>query len=301
MRRHRFVLGMLIVIPVLVAVLAAGDVATGAGKLRLKIGSKNFTEQFILAEMYSQALEAKGYQVERFINLGGLLVAHEALRTGKIDMYPEYTGTALKNIAKMPAPNDPIVVWKTVKAFYEKNFGLTWLEQSSMNNTYILVMRPETVQRYHLKTMTDVARVARQLVIGTGPEWGDREDGLPGLKRVYGIQFKEWKPMNIGLRYQALTNRQIDVVNGYSTDGEISALKLATVVDDKAFWPPFHVAPVIKQSIAANYPGVVQVLNSVTALVTDASQSELNWQVDGQKQEPRDVARDFLRKHGLVK
>lgn len=278
-----------------------GRAVSGAGKLTLKIGSKNFTEQFVLAEMYAQALEAKGYHVERSINLGGTLIAHEAVRTGKIDMYPEYTGTALKNMVKASVPNDPEVVFKTVKDFYEKNFGLTWLDQSKMNNTYILVLRPETVQRYRLKTNSDLAKVANQLVIGTGPEWGDREDGLAGLKRVYGIVFKEWKPMSIGLRYQALQNHQIDVVNGYSTDGEISALKLATLADDKAFWPPFHVAPVIRKTIAANYPGVVQVLNSVTALLTDAGQSELNWRVGGNKQEPRDVAKEFLRQHGLVK
>ncbi len=301
MRSHRIVLRVLVVALVLLVGALGGQAVSGAGKFTLRIGSKNFTEQFILAEMYAQALEAKGYQVERFINLGGTLIAHEAVRTGKIDMYPEYTGTALKNMVKAPAPNDPEIVYKTVKDFYEKNFGLTWLDQSKMNNTYILVLRPDTAQRYRLKTNSDLAKVANQLVIGTGPEWGDREDGLPGLKRVYGIVFKEWKPMNIGLRYQALQNRQIDVVNGYSTDGEISALKLATLVDDKGFWPPFHVAPVIRKTIAVNYPGVVQILNSVTALVTDAGQSDLNWQVDGKKQEPRDVAREFLKQHGLVK
>ena len=301
MRSYRAGLSALVVAVLVLAGALGGQVVSGAAKFTLRIGSKNFTEQFILAEMYSQALEAKGYRVERFINLGGTLIAHEAVRTGKIDMYPEYTGTALKNIVKAPAPNDPEIVYKTVKDFYEKNFGLTWLDQSKMNNTYILVLRPETAQRFHLKTNSDLAKVAKQLVIGTGPEWGDREDGLPGLKRVYGIVFKEWKPMNIGLRYQALQNRQIDVVNAYSTDGEISALKLATLVDDKGFWPPFHVAPVIRKTIAVNYPGVVQILNSVTALVTDAGQSDLNWQVDGKKQEPRDVAREFLKQHGLVK
>jgi osmoprotectant transport system substrate-binding protein len=301
MGRNQVMLRVLALAVVFLVGALGGQAVSGAGKLTLKIGSKNFTEQFVLAEMYAQALEAKGYQVERSINLGGTLIAHEALRTGKIDMYPEYTGTALKNMVKASAPNDPEVVFKTVKDFYEKNFGLTWLDQSKMNNTYILVMRPETAQRYRLKTNSDLAKVANQLVIGTGPEWGDREDGLPGLKRVYGIVFKEWKPMNIGLRYQALQNRQIDVVNGYSTDGEISALKLATLVDDKAFWPPFHVAPVIRKTIATNYPGIVQVLNSVTALLTDAGQSDLNWRVDGNKQEPRDVAKEFLRQHGLVK
>ncbi|MDR7554952.1 MAG: glycine betaine ABC transporter substrate-binding protein [Armatimonadota bacterium] len=288
-----------------VAVVLAAGLAAAAGAegttLTLRIGSKNFTEQFILAEMYAQALEARGYRVERFLNLGGTLIAHQAVASGRIDMYPEYTGTALAAIVKGPILNDPEVVYRQVKEYYERELGLTLLRYSQMNNGYVLVVLPETARRYRLKTMSDLARVARQLVLGAGPEWADREDGVPGLRRHYGMEFKEFRPMLTVLTYRALQERQVDVINGFTTDGQIAALGLVRLVDDRRFWPPYRVAPVIRKEIAVRYPGVVAVLNAVTVLLTDERQAALNWRVDGRREEPRDVARDFLRQHGLVR
>lgn len=287
---------------VLIVGLAAVVAAGGEGaKLTLRIGSKNFTEQFILAEMYAQALEARGYRVERFINLGGTLIAHQAVVSGKIDMYPEYTGTALAAVVKGTVSSDPAAVYRQVKEYYERQLGLTLLNYSKMNNGYVLVVLPETARRYRLQTMSDLARVSRQLVLGAGPEWADREDGVPGLRRHYGMEFKEFRPMLTALKYQALRERQVDVINGFTTDGQIAAMRLVRLADDRNFWPPYRVAPVVRREIAVNYPGIVRILNAVTALLTDEAQAELNWRVDGQKEEPRDVARDFLRKHGLVK
>ncbi|MGH2404541.1 MAG: glycine betaine ABC transporter substrate-binding protein [bacterium] len=286
----------------LLIALSAEDKAAGqGGRFTIKIGSKNFTEQFVLAEMYAQALEAKGYQVERSINLGGTLIAHAAVASGKIDMYPEYTGTALAAVVKGTISSDPDAVYKQVKEYYESKLDLTLLKPSKMNNGYILALLPETAQRHRLKTLSDLAKVSKQLVLGAGPEWRDRDDGLPGLKRHYGIEFKEYRPMVIALKYQALKEKQVDVVNGFGTDGQISAMKLGRLTDDKNFWPPYRVAPVIRREIARNYPGIVAILNAVTDLLTDEDQSELNWRVDGLKEEPRDVARDFLKKHGLAK
>ncbi len=300
MRWNRYVLSVMVVLSLL-ALVPPGTQAAGAGsKLTLRIGSKNFTEQFILAEMYAQALEAKGYKVERFINLGGTLIAHQAVASGNIDMYPEYTGTALAAVVKGTLGSDADAVYKQVKEYYESRLDLTLLKQSEMNNGYIMAVLPETATKYKLKTLSDLAKVSRQLVLGAGAEWRDREDGLPGLKKVYGMEFKEYRPMVTALKYQALTGRQVDVINGFGTDGQISAMKLVPLVDDRNFWPPYRVAPVIRREIARNYPGVVVILNSVTAMLTNAGQSELNWRVDGLKEEPRDVAHDFLKKHGLV-
>jgi len=292
-----------LILAVLVLSLSSstGVAAEGVRLTSVRIGSKNFTEQFVLAEMYAQALEARGYRVERFINLGGTLIAHQSLVSGKIDMYPEYTGTALAAVVKAPMSSDPEVVYRTVKEYYENTLGLTLLNQSKMNNGYVLVTLPETAQKYRLKTLSDLAKASKHLTLGAGPEWADREDGVPGLKRVYGMDFKEIKFMLTARKYQALRDRQVDVINGFGTDGQISALKLARLDDDKHFWPPYRVAPVIRREIAHNYPGVVGVLNAVTALLTDEGQAELNWRVDGLKEEPRDVARDFLKKMGLVK
>ncbi|MGH2374391.1 MAG: glycine betaine ABC transporter substrate-binding protein [bacterium] len=301
MKWQRFAAGIAVVLTLLIVGMAGERAAGQGGRFTIKIGSKNFTEQFVLAEMYAQALEARGYQVERSINLGGTLIAHQALVSGKIDMYPEYTGTALAAVVKGTLSADPDAVYKQVKEFYESKLDLTLLKPSKMNNGYILALLPETAQRYRLKTLSDLAKVSKQLVLGAGPEWRDRDDGLPGLKRHYGIEFKEYRPMVIALKYQALREKQVDVVNGFGTDGQISAMKLARLQDDKNFWPPYRVAPVIRREIARNYPGIVTILNAVTDLLTDADQSELNWRVDGQKEEPRDVARDFLKKHRLVK
>ena len=299
MHWRRLVLSVALIVSVLGA---AHSGAAGEGsKLTLRIGSKNFTEQFVLAEMYAQALEARGYRIERFINLGGTLIAHQAVVSGRIDMYPEYTGTALAAVVKGTLSSDPDAVYRQVKEYYESRLGLTVLRPSQMNNGYVLVVLPQTAEKYRLKTLTDLAKVSKQLVLAAGPEWADRDDGVPGLKRVYGMEFKEYRAMVIALKYQALREKQVDVTNGFTTDGQISAMKLVRLVDDKNFWPPYRVAPVIRRDIAQNYPGIVQILNAVTALLTDEGQAELNWRVDGMKEEPRDVARDFLRRHGLVK
>ncbi len=300
MKWLRVMLGLALTVTLL-ALVPSGGAAGEGGKLTIRIGSKNFTEQFILAEMYAQALEARGYRVERFINLGGTLIAHSALASGKIDMYPEYTGTALAAVVKGQMSSDPVAVYKQVKEYYEKSLGLTLLTMSKMNNGYVLVTLPETAQKYKLKTLSDLAKASRQLSLGAGPEWADREDGVPGLKKVYGMDFKEVKYMLTALKYQALRDRQVDVINGFGTDGQISAMKLARLDDDRHFWPPYRVAPVIRKGIAQNYPGIVSILNAVTALLTDGGQADLNWHVDGLKEEPRDVARDFLKKQGLVK
>jgi osmoprotectant transport system substrate-binding protein len=296
----RVTVSLALAVLVLSVVSSAGMAGEGA-KLTVRIGSKNFTEQFVLAEMYAQALEARGYRVERFINLGGTLIAHQSLVSGRIDMYPEYTGTALAAVVKGQIGSDADAVYKQVKEYYEKNLGLTLLNQSRMNNGYVLVTLPETAQKHKLKTLSDLAKASKQLTLGAGPEWADREDGVPGLKKVYGMDFKEVKYMLTALKYQALRDHQVDVINGFGTDGQISAMKLARLDDDRRFWPPYRVAPVIRREIAQNYPGIVSILNAVTVLLTDEGQAELNWHVDGLKEEPRDVARDFLKKQGLVK
>ena len=266
----------------------------------VRVGSKNFTEQFILAELYAQALEAAGIKVERKINLGGTLIAYKALEEKQIDFYPEYTGTMLLAVLKQPAMSDRRAVYEKVKTEYAAK-GLTLLNEAPVNNTYNMVVRPETAARYKLETLSDLAKVADQLKLGAGPEFRDREDGLPGLKAKYGIVFKEDVQMAIGLRYQAIANKQIDVVNGYSTDGMISALKLKRLKDDKNLWPPYYVVPVVRAETLAANPKMADVLNRVSATLDEATMAEMNYKVDGEKAEPRDVAHDFLKAKGIVR
>jgi len=267
----------------------------------LRIGSKNFTEQVVLGELYAQALEAKGVKVERKLNMGGTLIAHQALVSGEIDMYPEYTGTALANVLKAETMTDPDAVYQKVKAHYERELKLTWLKPTKINNTYVLVVLPETAQKHQLKTLSDLAKVSKQLVLGAGPEFRNRKDGVPGLKAKYGIEWKEDRQFAIGLRYQALANRQVDVIDGYATDGQIAAQKLVKLTDDKRLWPPYFVAPVARPQALRDTPQAEAVLDQVSALLDDVSMSEMNWRVDGNKEEPKDVARDFLRTKGVLR
>jgi osmoprotectant transport system substrate-binding protein len=267
---------------------------------QVRVGSKNFTEQFIVAEIYAQALEAAGIKVERKINLGGTLIAHKALEEKQIDLYPEYTGTILLAVLKAPVMTDPKAVYDKVKADYAAK-GLVVLNQAPLNNTYIMVVRPETAAQYKLETLSDLARVAKELKLGAGPEFRDRADGLPGLKAKYGIEFKEDLQMAIGLRYQALSGKQIDVVNGYATDGMIAALNLKRLKDDKNLWPPYYLVPVVRKEALDANPQIAEVLNRVDALLDESSMAAMNYKVDGEKEEPKEVARAFLKAKGVVR
>ena len=266
----------------------------------VRVGSKNFTEQFVLGELYAQALEAAGIKVEKKLNLGGTLIAHKALEEKQIDLYPEYTGTMLLAVLKAEVMSDPKAVYDKVKAEYAAR-GLVLLDQANVNNTYVLVVKPELATKYKLETLSDMARVAKELTLGAGPEFRDRKDGLPGLKAKYAMEFKDDQQMAIGLRYNALKNDQIQVVNGYSTDGMIAALKLKRLKDDKALWPPYYIVPVIRKEALDANPKIAEVVNRVSALLDEPNMAAMNYQVDGEKLEPRDAARDFLKAKGLVK
>ena len=266
----------------------------------VRVGSKNFTEQFVLGEIYAQALEAAGIKTEKKLNLGGTLIAQKAMEEKQIDFYPEYTGTMLLAVLKAEPMSDPKAVYDKVKEAYAK-MGFVLLNQSNLNNGYSMVVRPETAQKYKLETLSDLAKVAKELKIGAGPEFRDRKDGLPGLKAKYDLVFGEDLQMAIGLRYQALKNDQIQVINGYSTDGMISAMKLKRLRDDKNLWPPYFVVPVIRREVLDANPKIGEVLNRVRALLDEASMAKMNYQVDGEKEEPKDVAHEFLKTKGLVK
>ena len=164
-----------------------------------------------------------------------------------------------------------------------------------------MVVRPETAAQYKLETLTDLAKVAKELKLGAGPEFRDRKDGLPGLESKYGMKFKEDLQMAIGLRYQALANKQIDVVNGYSTDAMISGLKLKRLKDDKGLWPPYYLVPVVRKETLDANPKIADALNNVSAMLNETNMAEMNYKVDGDKMEPKDVAHDFLKSKGVVK
>ncbi|WP_416068264.1 glycine betaine ABC transporter substrate-binding protein [Rhizobium sp. ZK1] len=281
------------------AVLAAATFAPAHADV-VKIGSKNFTEQFVVAEIYAQALEKAGVEVERHLNLGATLVAHTALTNGDIDLYPEYTGTALAAVVKGDLSGSADKIYTDVKDYYEKNLKLTLLAPTKINNGYAIITLPETAEKYKLKTLTDLGPVSKDLTFGAEGGFSERKDGLPGLKQTYGIEFKEFKVFaKLGIRYSALTNKDLDVSYGFATDWQISDNKLVVLDDDKHLFPPYYLVPVVRQDALATNPKIAEVLNKISPLLNNENMRELNAKVDRDKEEPADVAAEFLKAQGI--
>jgi osmoprotectant transport system substrate-binding protein len=260
------------------------------------VGSKNFVEQFIVAELYAGALEAAGLPVERKINLGSTFTVHEALKAGVIDVYPEYTGTGLAVGLDLTAgaETDPAKVFEAVKAGYRSRHNLVWLNPSRVDNGYVLVTSPELASRHGLKTLSDLARVADKLGIAMATEFADRRDGLPGLKARYGITFGKVRQFStMRLRYEALLQGEADVVNGFATDWQIADRKLVALEDDKKLFAPYELAPVVRPEVAEN-PAAVAALNRVSEALDTQVMRELNRKVELEGRSARTVAAEFL-------
>ncbi len=274
---------------------------SGAGDT-IRVGSKDFTEQFIIGEMYALLLENAGYKVERKLNLGGTPVAQQALLANQIDLYPEYTGTGLLTVLKEPANSDPNVVFDTVSKEYKQKFNLAWLKPAPMNNTQALAMTKDGAQKFGIRTISDMAAKASQLRMIGPPEFAEREDGLPGLKKAYGdFALKEYIAVEIGLKYKGLVDGQADVAVAFGTDGEINALNLVLLEDDKHLFPPYQVAPVVRQQLLDKHPDIADLLNKLAPYLTNETMQKLNYEVSGNKREPADVAKEFLKGVGLIK
>ncbi len=300
--RRLFVPLMLALLTMLTAIACNDSGSSGGAGGAIKVGSKDFTEQFILGEMYALVLEDKGFKVERKINLGGTPVAQAGLQSGQIDLYPEYTGTALLTVLKQPTKSDQKQVFDTVSKAYKEKFNLVWLEPAPMNNTFALVMTQEGSKKYGIKTISDMKAKANQLILIGAPEFEAREDGLPGLKKTYGdFKLKKFIPADPGLRYKTLSSGQADVVVGAATDGEISAFNLVVLEDDKKLFPPYQVAPVVRQEVLDKNPGIRDALNALAPKLTNKTMQSLNYEVSGKQREPAEVAKEFLTKEGLLK
>ena len=282
--------------------LLLSSCGSGAGQgATIRVASKDFTEQFILGEMYAQVLENAGFNIERRLNLGGTPVAQQALLNAEIDLYPEYTGTGLLTVLKLPVNSDPQQVFETVQREYAAQFNLAWLEPAPMNNTQALAMTREGSQNFGVTTISEMAARAGELVMVGPPEFQEREDGLPGLQAAYGnFTLKEYRAVDPGLRYQALTSGQADVAVTFGTDGEIAAFDLVLLEDDKNLFPPYQVAPVVRQEVLDANPSVAEALNRLAPLLTNEVMQRLNYEVSGNKREPADVAREFLQAEGLI-
>ncbi|MEP6993294.1 MAG: glycine betaine ABC transporter substrate-binding protein [Acidobacteriota bacterium] len=265
------------------------------GRRPLRIGSKNFTEQVILAEIAAQALQAAGVPVERRLNLGGTFVCHHALVAGELDLYPEYTGTAFTAILAQKPISDPAEVRLRVAQEYARRFRLIWSPPLGFENTFALVMRGAQARELSIARISDLARYGDRLRPGFGYEFLERADGYPGLAKAYGLQFAA-RPveMDLGLLYPALAQQRVDVVAGNSTDGLIAAMGLAVLEDDRRYFPPYEAAFVVRAT-AWNDRRVRRILEGLSGEISADSMRSMNAAVDKDKRRPEEVARQFLQ------
>jgi osmoprotectant transport system permease protein len=272
-----------------------------AGGDRIAVGSKDFTEQIILGELLAQSIESNtGLAVDRRFDLGGNL-AHEALVAGEIDTYVEYTGTALLAILKGQQSNDPQEVYRRVAAEYAKRFHVAWLKPLGFNNTFAIFVRRDDAEKFHLRTVSDAARVSAQWRAGFGQDFMSRPDGYQGFARAYGFHFKETREMDLSLTYRALADKQVDLIAGNSTDGLIDRYGLVQLEDDRHYFPPYDAVPVVRQSALEKHSELGPVLERLGGALSVNEMRKLNYAVDGERKQARDVARDFLLQKGFVR
>jgi osmoprotectant transport system permease protein len=273
---------------------------TSAGD-KIVIGSKNFSEQLILGHMLADLVEYKtDIEVERKMNLGGSQVAFSAIKNGDVDLYVEYTGTGLVNILKQSPQSDPDQVYDYVKKEFKNKYGIDMLKPLGFNNTYALAVRQDTAQQYQLNTISDLAKVSENMIMGPTIEFPNRDDGLIGLSETYNLQFKDVQAVDGGLRYTALDNHKSDVIDAFSTDGLLEEFGLKVLEDDKNFFPPYYAVPIVKEETLKEHPELKEALNSLAGKLTDEKMRKLNYKVDSLKQSPRKVATEFLKEEGLL-
>jgi glycine betaine/choline ABC-type transport system substrate-binding protein len=272
------------------------------GAHRIVVGSKNFTEQLILGEMFAQVIEARTHlPVERRFYLAGTFICQQAILAGRIDIYPEYTGTALTAVLKQQPGGDKQDVYRRVKESYETKFGLTIGPPLGFDDTFAIVIRGEDARRLQLKTLSQAVPFATQWRAGFGYEFMERPDGYKGLVAAYGLRFAEApRIMDLGLITRALKERQVDLIAGNNTDGLITALGLFVLEDDRHYFPPYEAVAVMRGEMVKEHPEVGTALDGLAGAISDDAMRRLNYAVDGQHRDAAVVVREFLRERKLV-
>jgi osmoprotectant transport system substrate-binding protein len=265
----------------------------------VKIGHKNYTEQRLSGQMLAVLIEEHTDYPTEVIEFGGTMLCFEALDSDEIDVYPEFTGTAYGAILEQAEILSPQETYDYVKAAFEEQYGITWLGEFGWNNTYVLSVTAETAEELGVSTVSELVPYAGDMVMGCDNEFLGRADGLPGLKETYGISFKNELPMDQGLTYAALREGEIDVNVSFSTDGRIAKFNLVNLEDDKNYFPPYYVAPILKQDYADANPAVVEALLLIEGKYTDEDAQKYNLMVD-EGGDPREVAEQALRDKGLI-
>lgn len=282
--------------------LAACGGGGGGEAVQLTVGSKEFTEQHVLGNMYEMLLDDAGFDAS-YAPIGGSSEVHDALVNGEIDVYPEYTGTGL--LTHLGESYDPSMtgddVYNTVSQEYLDRWNLVWLDPTQFNNTYCLAMPQARADELGLSTVSDLSGMASDLKFGATQEFMERDDGLPGLQATYGgFNFQEVFALDPGLKYSGLQEGEFDVTTCFGTDGQIAGFGLVVLDDDLGFWPPYPAAPVVRGDVLDANPEIAEVLNQLAPLLDGPTMSGLNWAVDGEGGEADTVARQFLVDNGLI-
>ena len=283
-------------------VVAAGFLsACKKGPKKLVIGSKFFTEQVVLAELLAQHIEKRtGIPVERKTNLGGTLLIHKAMLAGDLDLYVEYTGTALTAVLGESPKGDAQMIYERVKQQYAQRFGLEVTEPLGFENTFAMVVRSDDAERLHLKNMSDLEPIAPQWHAAVGYEFLERPDGYQGWRKTYGLKFAETpRVMDLGLLYRALTQHQADIVAGNSTDGLIATLHLVPLRDDRHYFPPYDAVPIVRRKALEENPALRAALGDLAGKISAEEMRGMNAAVDAGQRDVRAVVREFREAKGL--
>jgi len=265
------------------------------------IGAKNFTEQVVLGELLAQEIEAKSsLKVERRFYLAGSYICQQALVSGRIDAYMEYTGTALTAVLKQPLDRDPARVLATIRQLYASRYQIDVAAPLGFDNTFAMVIRGEDARNLHLTTLSEAAEYTPRWHLGVGYEFEQRPDGLPGLSAAYGLQFAAPpRSMDLGLLYRALRAHQVDMIAANSTDGPIQALGLTALEDDKHYFPPYQAVPLVREEALKRWPQIQLALNALAGKISAQDMRQMNEAIDGQHRDPALVVRAFRQSRGL--
>lgn len=280
----------------------AGKTQEAAEEKKIVIASKPMTEQYIIAEMLTLLIEnGTDIKVEKKLGIGGgTSNIHPAMVKGDIDIYPEYTGTGWMFVLKKEFLSDPDELYKNVKESYDEDYNIRWMELYGFNDTFGIAMKKETAEKYGIKTYSDLAKHSGELKLGAEYDFYEREDGYPGLKVKYGFDFKEKEEIDIGLKYQAIGNDLVDVINIFSTDGRLKEFGLVVLEDDMNFFPSYYATTLVKNETLEKYPELEKVLAKLDGKINNDEMIEMNYLVEIEKKDPADVAKEFLQEKGLL-
>ena len=303
MKKKTKMIGALALALVLGVAMITGCSAGGQKKSgTIKIATKPMTEQLILGEMLSILIQENtdlNVEITKGVG-GGTSNIHPALIKGDFDLYPEYTGTAWNNILKKTEYPDDETLWNTLTDEYDTQFGLKWVGMYGFNNTYTLALRKEIADKYNIKTFSDLAKYTPEITFGANPDFYEREDGYQALCDAYGFSFKDHMDMDIGLKYNALNSGEVDVINAYTTDGQLSVADAVSLTDDKGFFKNYYCGTGVREDTLENYPELEGVLKKMDGIITNEEMSKMNYDLEVNNRDEHDVAMEFLKSKGLI-